>query len=483
MNNNVINILVIEDEDYDVRRIRNTLKFFEHKILIKDVVSNGNKAIELVTANPNLYDVVIMDYQIAGSIKGETLISKIKEADHSIQIIIITKMTINISDYEFANRLISTGAFWFCTKYPGDVEEFIYQPTDFITSILNAYEKRKLEKQSYKSNKKLNKNIDDMMSVRQIVGESESIRNLRRQIDKYAPSDANILIVGDTGTGKELVAYNIHYKSKRRLENFVAVNCGSLPQELIESELFGFEKGSFTGAASSKQGLFEIADNGTIFLDEVSDLPFNAQVKLLRVIQDGEIEKIGRVVNVKVKVRIIAATNKNLEDEVKANRFREDLYYRLNVIPIYVPTLSERRDDIENLLKYFIDIFRKELDVNKPEISKDALDVLSTYSWPGNVRELKNVVQRLLLEGLDIISCEDVRYALFNKPRRVYDKKDSINFWNDGQLLSLKDMEKIFKEKYVAFIRDNSRSDADASKKLGLAPPNYHRLCKELGLK
>ena len=170
MENNTINILIIEDEDYDVRRIRNTLKLFEHKILIKDVVSNGNKAIELIKSKPNYYDIVIMDYQIAGNIKGETLIRKIKEIDHSIQIIIITKMTINISDYDFANGLIETGAFWFCTKYPGDVEDFIYQPTDFIISILNAFEKRKLEKQSYKSYKKLNKNIDEMMFARQIIG-------------------------------------------------------------------------------------------------------------------------------------------------------------------------------------------------------------------------------------------------------------------------------------------------------------------------
>jgi len=483
MNSNVINILIIEDEDYDVKRIKNTLQFFSNKIVVNAVVSNGNKAIEIISANASCCDVVIMDYQIAGSIKGEALISRIKEIDRSIQIIVITKMTINISDYEFANRLINAGAFWFCTKYPGDVEDFIYQPTDFIISILNAYEKRKLEKQSYKSNKKLNKNIEDLLAARQIIGESESVQHLRKQIEKYAPSDANILINGDTGTGKELVAYNIHYKSKRKFENFIGVNCGSLPQELIESELFGFEKGSFTGAGASKQGLFEIADNGTIFLDEVADLPINAQVKLLRVIQDGEIEKIGRVNSLKVKVRVIAATNKNLEDEVREKRFREDLYYRLNVIPIYVAPLKERKDDVSHLIKYFMDYFAKELEIPKPEITKEAFFSLESYSWPGNVRELKNVVQRLLLEGLNIITGDDVRFALFNKPRRAYDNKDSLSFWDNGQMLPLKDMEKIFKEKYVAFVRDNSRSDADASKKLGLAPSNYHRLCKELGLK
>ena len=219
-------------------------------------------------------------------------------------------MTINITDYEFANKLIKAGAFWDCTKYPGDIDEFIYQPTDFIMSIINAKQKCILEREWNKSNKKLLKNVEDILGSKRIIGQSEVIKGLKNEIGKYSQSDFNILIHGASGTGKELVAYNIHYNSARKFENFVPINCGSLPHDLVESELFGYEKGAFTGAEKKKQGLFEIADKGTIFLDEVTELPLNMQVKLLRVIQEGEIDKIGRTNKVKVDVRIIAASNK-----------------------------------------------------------------------------------------------------------------------------------------------------------------------------
>ena len=478
-----INILIIEDEQFDVHRIQNTIKPYKDKLILKDVVSDGVKALQLVKDSDGNYDVVIMDYQIAGGIRGEQLIIKIKEIDPSIQIIVVTKMTINITDYELANSLMNSGAFWYCTKYPGDIENYIYQPTDFIISILNAYEKRRLERLSLRSNKKLNQNIEELLRAKKIIGQSEQVQVLRKQIEKYSATEANILISGETGTGKELVAYNIHYKSKRKFEKFVIVNCGSLPHELIESELFGYTKGSFTGATADKMGLFEVANGGTLFLDEVSELPLSAQVKLLRVIQNGEIEKIGRMNNLKVNVRIIAATNKNLEEEVKENKFREDLYYRLNVIPLYVAPLTEREGDIIMLVDYFLDFFAKEMDLPKPMLSEEATDLLVSYNWPGNVREIKNIVQRLLLNTEGKINTGDVKFALLNKNNKSYNGNDSINFWNGGEFLTLKDMEKLLKEKYVSFIRKNSKSDAEAAKKLGLAPPNFHRLCKELGFK
>ncbi|MDP3684339.1 MAG: sigma-54 dependent transcriptional regulator, partial [Ignavibacteria bacterium] len=340
--NSIINILLIEDEDFDVRRVRNTLRLFESSIIIKDVVSNGLAATDLIKEYPDRYDVVIMDYQISGGLMGENLISKIKELDRFLQIIVITKMTINITDYKFAQNLMQAGAFWYCTKYPGNIEDYIYQPTDFLLSIFNAFEKKKLEKLRSKSDSKLNQNIQSILDSKKIIGESKPMGQLKEYIDKYSQSDANILISGASGTGKELVAWHIHYKSKRKLESFVPINCGSIPSELIESELFGYEKGSFTGATNKKSGLFEIAHNGTIFLDEVSELPHTAQVKLLRVIQEGEIEKIGRTKKIDVNVRIIAATNKNLAAEVNNNKFREDLFYRLNVIPIDIVPLRHR---------------------------------------------------------------------------------------------------------------------------------------------
>jgi len=414
---------------------------------------------------------------------GEDLIHKIKELDSALQIIVVTKMTVNISDYAFANKLMKAGAFWYCTKYPGDIEEFIYQPTDFIISIFNAFEKRKLELERLKANQKLVRNAEEILEQRRLVGESTEMYRLRDQITKCSNSTINVLIRGASGTGKELVAYNIHYNSARKLENFVIINCGSLPHDLVESELFGYEKGAFTGADKKKLGLFEIAHNGTIFLDEVTELPLAAQVKLLRVIQDGEIEKIGRTEKVKVDVRILAASNRNIEEEVKAKRFREDLYYRLNVLPVFVPDLKYRKGDISILLDYFMTTMSIDMIRMKPTFEKEAMDLLTNYEWPGNVRELKNVVQRLLFNDEKVITLKDASLALgkygFSEEAQ---EQNGIHFDREN-ILPLRELEVFVRQKYFTFVRENSSSDTDAAKKLGLAPPNYFRMAKELGMK
>ena len=220
-----INILLVEDEDFDVRRVKNTISFYDTRIKIAEVVSNGMAALDLIRSNHDKYDVVIMDYQISGGLKGEELISKIKDIDPFIQIIVITKMTINITNYEFANNLLKAGAFWFCTKYPGNIEEYIYQPTDFILSIFNANEKKRLEKHRTRSDKKLSQSIENMLDAKRLIGESKPMMQLKESIERYAKSDVNILIHGASGTGKELVAWNIHLKSKRKYESFVPINC------------------------------------------------------------------------------------------------------------------------------------------------------------------------------------------------------------------------------------------------------------------
>lgn len=479
-----INILLIEDEDYDVRRVLNTIKPFENRIKVLDIVSNGLAALELLKSKKGKFDVVIMDYQIAGGLMGENLITKIKEIDKSVQIIVITKMTINLTDYNFANKLIKAGAFWYCTKYPGDIEEFIYQPTDFIISIFNAHEKCQLERERYRSYQKLHRNVEDILMQKKIVGESKIMVELKEEITKFAQSNVNTLIRGASGTGKELVAYNIHYTSDRKYENFVIINCGSLPNQLVESELFGYEKGAFTGADKKKLGLFEVANNGTIFLDEITELPLQAQVKLLRVIQDGEIEKIGRTEKIKVDVRIIAATNRNIEEEVKEKRFREDLYYRLNVLPIFVPDLKKRVSDIPLLIKYFLSNISVDMGKNKPEIPDESMDIFMNYEWPGNVRELKNVVQRILFSSESRITQMLARRALGIQESTGDESQFGFgDIFNSENILPLKDMEKILRERYFKFVRLNSDSDTDAANKLGLAPPNYYRMAKELGLK
>jgi len=479
-----INILLIEDEDYDVRRVMNTIKPFEDRIKVVDTVSNGKAALELLHSKKGQYDITIMDYQIAGGIMGEELIQKIKEIDASIQIIVITKMTINISDYNFANKLIKAGAFWYCTKYPGDIEDFIYQPTDFIMSIFNAHEKCLLERERFRSYQKMHRNVEDTLIQKRMIGESQIMVELKEEIKKFANSNVNTLIRGSSGTGKELVAYNIHYRSDRKYENFIIINCGSLPSQLVESELFGYEKGAFTGADKKKLGLFEIANHGTIFLDEITELPLQAQVKILRVIQDGEIEKIGRTEKIKVNVRIIAATNKNIEEEVKEKRFREDLYYRLNVLPIFVQDLKKRTSDILLLIDYFLSNISIDMGKDKPEIPDETMRIFLNYEWPGNVRELKNVVQRMLFSSEARITPLQAKRALgiteTATPNTEFGFGDMFNTEN---IIPLKDMEKVLRERYFKFVRINSESDTDAAKKLGLAPPNYYRMAKELGLK
>jgi two-component system response regulator AtoC len=481
-NVNAIKVMLVDDEDFDVARVKNTIRLSSTKIQIDNVVSNGKAALENIQQNPDCFDVVILDYQISGGLRGEELIRKMKDADPFVQIIVITKMTTNTTDFDFANNLLKAGAFWYCTKYPGNIEDYIYQPTDFILSIVNAYEKKRLEKQKLKSDKRLLQSIEAMLESKNIIGESKPMLQLREMIDKYAKSEANILITGGSGTGKELVAWNIHLKSRRRYEKFVPINCGSIPHELIESELFGYEKGAFTGAHGTKSGLFEIANNGTVFLDEVSELSLPAQVKLLRVLQEGEIEKIGRTGSLTVNVRVIAASNKNLAAELNEGKFREDLYYRLNVIPIDIVPLRQRGEDILLLFRHYLEYFSRDMEISPPSIDPKAQEILLNYKWPGNVRELRNVAQRLVLNSTDHIGVKDVSDPMVLK-NSVLSKDNSLDELYTGQVLSLREMEKAFRLKYFKYVRSISNSDANAAEKLGIAPSNFYRMCKELGLK
>jgi transcriptional regulator with GAF, ATPase, and Fis domain len=263
----------------------------------------------------------------------------------------------------------------------------------------------------------------------------------------------------------------------------VPINCGSIPHELIESELFGYEKGAFTGANTTKPGLFEVANHGAIFLDEVAELSLSAQVKLLRVLQEGEIEKIGRTGSLSVNVRIIAATNKDLAAEVQAGRFREELYYRLNVVPLDVVPLRMRGGDILQLFRHFLDYFSRDLGVSPPVLEPKAEEILLNYGWPGNVRELRNVVQRLVLNCPDRITAKDVSDPMILRNHIVPRDTKTLEELYAGQVLPLREMERIFRTKYFKYVRTISSSDSNAAEKLGLAPSNFYRMCKELGLK
>lgn len=482
-NREKIKILLIEDEEFDVKRVRRTIEPFSQQIEIVDVVSDGLTTLQIVKERRGYYDVIIMDYQIAGGMHGEELIRKIKEIDPLIQIIIITKMTINITDFQFARHLMDAGAMWYCTKYPADIDDYIYQPTDFILSIFNAYEKKKLMQKELKTRGKLEEKLENILIEKEIIGRSAKILELKYQIEQIARTDATVVIRGESGTGKELAATHIHYLSQRKFENFVTINCGSIPRELIESELFGYEKGAFTGARDRKLGLFEIAHNGTIFLDEIAELPPEAQVKLLRVLQEGEIDKIGRKERIKVNVRVIAATNKNLEEEVSKGNFREDLYYRINVFTLWIPPLRERKEDIPLFIDYFMDKYSRQQGITKPEILPEAMEELIRYSWPGNVRELQNVVQRLLIFANHAITIEDVKNSLYGIQMKSGASKLNLDEIFRNHLIPLKEFEEKFRKEYIMLVRKRTKSDAEAAHILGIAPPNFSRLCKKLGIK
>jgi DNA-binding NtrC family response regulator len=475
-----INLMLIEDESYDVNRVKRTLAPFSDKLIIKQIVADGQSAIDLLSAGNDEFDVIIMDYQIVGPISGERLIKRIKSIDPFIQIIVITKMTINVTDFDLANKLIEAGAMWFCTKYPSDIKEYVYQPTDLLLSILNAYEKKRLSQEKSKSNSQLNQSINTILNEKKIVGESPAAKNLVKQIEKAATQDATVLISGASGTGKELVATHIHYLSRRKYENFITINSGSIPAELIESELFGFVKGSFTGANNPKKGLFEVANNGSIFLDEISELSTSSQVKLLRVLQEGELDKIGRTEKVKVDVRVIAASNVDLEKAVAEKSFREDLYYRLNVIYIYVPTLRERIEDIPELTNHFLRKYSSQMSLEIPEIENDAIEYLQLYEWPGNIRQLQNFVQRMLIAADSKITLEIVINILGEKKAG---KIAGPEFWFGDRILKWKEMENLFRSRYFNYVKDKTKSESEAARKLGMAPSNFYRMCNKLGIK
>ncbi len=479
-----IRLMLIEDEEFDKIRVEKTLNSIVNKFELTHFYSDGKTAVQKLMEKPNSIDVVIMDFQIAGGLMGESLIRKIKEINPVIQIIVITKMTMNISDFDFANSLLEAGAFWYCTKYPMDVQDYIYQPTDFILALYNAFEKKQLEEDKLVSNRKLQKSVDKILEEKRIIGASPRIEKLHREIDMYASSDANILVEGPSGSGKELVASYLHYKSNRKFENYVTVNCGSIPLELVESELFGYEKGAFTGADKSREGYFEQAHKGTLFLDEIGELPPAAQSKILRVLEEGEIQKIGKSTKKKVDVRIIVATNRDLKKEVEKKRFRMDLYYRLNVLSIEVPPLSERVDDIPVLFDYFIERYSKTHNIKKPELLPDVYETLKSYSWQGNVREIKSVAQRLILSRVEKPTMVDILNALgtFELDTTTIVSNFKTLF-NKDEIIELKDVKKIIYKEYIKFVRENSATDAEAAKKLGIAPSNYSRLCSELGLK
>lgn len=376
-------ILVIDDE----RSIRNTLKdVLEYEKYEIESAEDGAKGLELFAQGP--FDVVLCDIKMA-KMDGIEVLQKLLEISTDVPVIMIS----GHGNIDTAVDAIKKGAFDFLEK-PLDLNRL-------LITIRNALERGSLITQTKVLKKQVSKRFE-------IIGNSKPILLVREMIDRVAPTEARVLITGSNGTGKELVAHQIHEKSNRSKGPFVEVNCAAIPSELIESELFGHEKGSFTSAIKQRIGKFEQANGGTIFLDEVGDMSLAAQAKVLRALQENKITRVGSDKDIHVDVRVIAATNKNIKDEIDRNNFREDLYHRLSVILIHVPTLNERSDDIPLLADYFNTLICGEYGMGKKKIKPDAVTELQKIKWTGNIREFRNVLERLIILCTDEITGKDV---------------------------------------------------------------------------
>ena len=379
-------ILVIDDE----RPIRSTLKeILEFEKFKVDDAEDGKTGFELIKKNK--YDIILCDIKMPKMDGMEVL-------EESMKIGIETPfvMISGHGNVETAVEAIKKGAF-----------DFIQKPLDLnriLVTLRNALDKESFVKEIKTLKRKVSKGKSS-----DIIGRSKSILAIKEMISKVAPTDARVLITGGNGSGKELVARQLHEQSERSKNPFIEVNCAAIPSELIESELFGHEKGAFTSAHKLRQGKFEQANDGTLFLDEIGDMSLSAQAKVLRALQENKISRVGSDKEIKVNVRILAATNKDLKTEIKAGNFREDLFHRLNVIPIHVPSLNDRKEDIPILVNHFLSTICSDQGIQEKSIMEDAVILLQNINWTGNIRELRNIVERLIILGGEKINASDVK--------------------------------------------------------------------------
>ncbi len=376
-------ILIIEDEEVIQRVLK---KILDSEGYETDSAYNGTEGIKKIKEND--YDVVLCDIKMPKK-DGIEVLEEAKKIKPDLPFVMIS----GHGDLPTAVESMRKGAY-----------DYIQKPPDLnrlLTSLRNARKIGTLVKENIQLKKKISKKYE-------MIGESEAIEKVKEIIEKVAPTDSRVLIIGDNGTGKELVAHWIHQKSHRSNKPFVEVNCAAIPSELIESELFGHVKGSFTGAYKDKKGKFELADGGTLFLDEIGDMSLSAQSKVLRALQENKISRVGSDKDIKVNVRIIAATNKDLKEEIKKGNFREDLYHRLAVIVIHVPSLDERKEDIPLLVRHFAKRIAEEQNMKPKQFTDRAIKKLQSYTWSGNIRELRNVVERLMILGGEEITEKDV---------------------------------------------------------------------------
>ncbi len=446
-------ILIVDDEPGVRTALSGVLRDEGYEV---EAVSSGEACLERVTRGG--VDLIVLDVWLPG-MDGLDTLARLRERQVDAQIVLIS----GHGNIESAVRAIKLGAF-----------DFVEKPLSLDKTVLvvrNALRQRRLEAE----NRALRARVDRNLTM---VGESYAMRHLREQVAMAAPTNGRVLIYGENGTGKELVARTIHGLSRRRAAVFIEVNCAAIPEELIESELFGHVRGAFTGAVADRRGKFEAADGGTIFLDEIGDMSLKTQAKVLRVLQEQTMEAVGGSARIKVDVRVLAATNKDLQAEIRAGRFREDLYFRLNVIPIFVPALRDRPDDIARLADHFMAEFAREYGRRIKTFESDAVSALQRYDWPGNVRELRNVIERLMImvPG-DTISAADLSFL---DPQAL--KRPEAAAAPAGRLTLHEARERFERDLILRTLAQQQGNMSRTAEMLGVERSNLYRKMKAFGI-
>jgi two-component system response regulator AtoC len=452
---NPFKILAVDDDPKIIESIRLILER-DYEVL---AAQNGQEALEIISRKK--IDLVFLDIQMPGGMSGLEVLKRIKDSGETIAVVMVTAA----NTAKIAVEAMKLGALDYLPK-PFDPEE------------IEALAKKALENNELVKEVVYFRSQVEPTLFENIVGRSKPMQEVYSVISKVAPTDVTMLIEGESGTGKELVARAIHFQSRRKDKPFLAINCAGIPDTLLETELFGYEKGAFTGADRQKLGRFELAHEGTLFLDEVSSLRLDMQGKILRALQQKEIERVGGVKTIPIDVRILAASNVDLMKAVKEGKFREDLYYRLNVVPIALPPLRDRREDIESLLDYFLKIFNKKFNKKIAGISKAAVTYLEEYAWPGNIRELENMMERLVvLSDREIIDTHDLPFDIFLKSK--YSIENGIR-----KSLILKDARDIFEKDYIqAVLERTSWNQTAAARLLGIHRNTLMMKTDQLGLR
>jgi len=446
-------ILIVDDEQAILGSVSGVLKDEGYEVTTAE---SGTDALKMMEHGGP--DLVLLDVWMPG-MDGLVALEKMKAAHPGVVVIVMS----GHGNIDTAVKAVRLGAYDFIEK-PLSLDKL-------SLAVKNALDRKRLEAE--------NLDLKARVEARdEIIGESESIRRLREEIGRAGPTNGRVMIYGENGTGKELVARAIHKASLRTDGPFITVNCAAIPGELIESELFGHEKGAFTGATSSRKGRFEQADGGTIFLDEIADMSLTTQAKVLRTLQEQEVQRVGGTKTIKVDVRVIAASNKVLEEEIAAGRFREDLYYRLNVIPFYVPALRERAQDIPLLAEHFINAYSAEYGKKPKSLTPEAMAFFTGYVWPGNVREMKNIIERIVIMSPG----EEITPADVPPPVRGSRPQGQAGM-DYSSYPTLKEARAAFEKDFItAKLRENGGNVSRTAEALGIERSNLHRKINALGI-